>query len=177
MASYESGTIPPLVEQLFAGRAQDRLPPDALVRVQQIGMTPSISSNYRYVLMSDGRLFYAANSACPPADRQQRFNTSLPDQPTVTLPAETVADINAALSAESFFEQPPYLADTHIRDGSLIIVTAQRDHEQHEVWYQNVSTELTDRLCSIQIEIDSSETGPAKLLNDLQVLNRLLEEE
>jgi hypothetical protein len=172
MKQYQTGNIPPAIEQLFSGRKQSPLSADAFVRFQQIGTTPNISNNFYYVLMSDGRLFSAANSSASPADRQQRFNTPLPDKPTAILPMETIAEIEALLSAESFFSQPTYIADSSIRDGSLLIVTAQHDNRLHEVWYHNVSTNLTERLWSIQTETDSAETDLDDMLNDLQDRNR-----
>lgn len=86
-------------------------------------------------------------------------------------------EIVALLETESFFELPSYIANTGTRDGSLLIVTAQRGDAQHEVWYQNISTKLTEKLWAIRSEIDPNERSLTKLLDNMQRLNKKLEDE
>lgn len=144
--SHATGEVPPVLRQRLSGRDDSPLPEGALVRYQLIGLAPGIGKNFRFVLFSDGRLFAAANSAGAPADDEQVFNTALPEIPTATVAAETVARVEEQLRASEFTASAPYLGNQGVRDGSVMLVTARVDDALHEVWYQNVSTELTDLL-------------------------------
>jgi hypothetical protein len=160
--------VPESLAGLVEDRDQDKLSDDALVRYQLIGLGPGISHNHRFVLMRDGRIFAAHNTSEEPSTEQETFNTPLPDEPTTTLPEETVAQVEEQLDASGFFDSPAYVADEGVRDGSLVIVTVQRDGQEHEVWYRTVHTPLTDLLSSIFHEATAEPLDLEQILADLQ---------
>jgi hypothetical protein len=143
-------------------------PAGALVRYQRISQMPGIAKNFRFVVMPDGRLFYAANKAELPKDPEQLFNTPLPDKPNRCLPPAVVDGIRQRLEEVDFFAQPAH-QEAPARDGSLIIVTARQGKKVHEVHYLNVDNELTDFLGAITPE-EPVERSPEEELSGLQAL-------
>lgn len=79
-------------------------------------------------------------------------NAELPEDPTATLDAAVVAEVEGLLQSSQFASSPAYVGDEGIRDGNLVIVTARVGGDVHEVWYRNTSTELTDRLFPLAYE-------------------------
>ena len=139
------GEIPPQLEHDLKGRDTTPLTDEMLVKYQYIALIPALATNFRFIVYSDGRLYYAINSA---EENNPVYNTPLPDEPNRILAAETLANIEAQLEAVGFFEQPAYVA-VPARGGSLSIVTARRGDQVHEVWYTNVDNELTNLLYGI----------------------------
>ena len=156
--------------ELLEGREQAPLSADTFLRYQRIGLTPAIDTNGRFELHRDGRLYAAVNEAAPPL-AAERFNVALPDTPTLTLDADGLAAVRAALERVEFFESPVYVAHEGVRDGAFSIVTAARETSVHEVWYVHVDNELTDLLWSL-LGPSTSEGDeaydPERILADLE---------
>lgn len=139
------GAIPEMFLASLQGR--DTTPPgaDLLLKFQYIALIPTYATNFRYHLYKDGRLYFSRNSA---EGSTALFNTPLPDAPSRVVSAKQLAGVKAALKAENFFQQPPFW-EVKARGGALMIVTARRGRQVHEVWYVNVNTPLTDLLFAL----------------------------
>lgn len=132
-----TGEIPSELRQLVASRVDGGLPDGALVGYQHLTLAPGIGDDVRFVLFPDGRLFAAPKGA------------PLPDAPSSTVSASSVAEVEDALRSTRFAASKPFVGNVRVRDGDLVIVTARADGAVKEVWFQNASTELTDLLSSL----------------------------
>jgi hypothetical protein len=137
-------TSGPIPADLLPNRDRSPLPPDAVVKFQSIGrLLPDL--NYRYVLLRDGSLFYAAHSGAP-GDARVLFDTPLPAVATRKLSGRQVAAVEKALRKHRFVEQPPHQVDPQVQDGSIYVVTARVDGREHEVIYEAYAPPLVELL-------------------------------
>ena len=166
-AGGPAGGVPPELETMVEGRDDSPLPDGALVKFQYIGLVPGISKNFRFVLFPDGRLFSAVNTSEPPVDGHQRFNVDLPDEPSATVPAESVAQVCDLLDSTAFATGPAFTGAEGVRDGAVIIVTARVDGGVHEAWFANTATELTDFLWELHDEATQEPLDLDDLFADL----------
>jgi hypothetical protein len=170
MAAASPGQVPRLLEESLRGRDVSALPDNALVRFQSIGLAPGISRNFRFVLLQDGGLLLAENTAAEPVDPVQRFNAALPDSPSMTVRGPTVDRIRGLLREGEFASSPSYVGDEAVRDGSVMIVTSRVGGALKEVWYHNCDTELTDLLWSLRQSAHDDEVDLDALLAELPTL-------
>jgi hypothetical protein len=154
---YERGELPDAADRGLGERDRSPLPADALVKYQVIAVAPGISHNLRFILYEDGRLRHAACELSPPETRTQVFNTKLPETPNGQLTQDEVDAIRAAIDVVGFAEESPYVANKNVRDGSIGVVTARVNGTVYEVWYENVSNELTDLLDAVVPASDEPE--------------------
>jgi len=137
----KSGPIP---ADLLTNRDLSPLPADAVVKFQSIGrLLPDL--NYRYVLLRDGSLFYAAHSG-QPGDARVLFDTPLPTVATRKLSGRQVAAVEKALRKHKFVDQPAHQLDPQVQDGSIFVVTARVDGREHEVIYEAYAPPLVELL-------------------------------
>lgn len=167
--------VPSKLKKDLDGREKAPLGPGGLVRFQRLGRGPGIGRNYRVVVMEDGRYYEAQNERGEMGDGKQVYNVPLPSEPTGKLPAPAIEMIRASLGETRFFEEEEYVARETVRDGSLAIVTARLGGKEHEVWYLNVSTPLTELLQEI-INATGPESSWADLLEEQVTLRSKLED-
>lgn len=167
--------VPGKLEKDLARRDKTPLGRGTLLRLQKLSMGPGIARNARLVVMEDGRCFYAHNVNDGKSVRGAVFNVPMPGEPSMTLPQAAVAEIKQALDEVKFFEEEPYVARENVRDGSLAIVTARRDGEEHEVWYMRVRNPLVDLLGDV-IDGMGEQSTWADLLEEQVTLRGKLEE-
>lgn len=160
------------MEKSFAKRDRTPLPDDAWIKFQSIRLGPGISSNYRFLIMQDGRLFYSANRRDEPEDRTIIYNTPMPELPTRTLSPETMDEIRDRLEETDFFSQAVFQRNL-VRDGGLRIVSIRKLDIVHEVWYVNVHNALTDYLRTIGPDAPIEKSEEEKLAD----LQKLLEQQ
>lgn len=157
MSDYVRGEVSDEIRAEFAGRRETSLPEGALVRLEVISLAPGTSRNFRLVVMDDGRVFYARNTAGDEAE-DGVFNVPLPDEPNGMVPAEVVEEIRGMLDRSGFFEEPGYVANERTRDGSVAIVAARKGAEAHEVWFWNAGNELTEYLHNLATAQEDQES-------------------
>ncbi len=154
-AGLFKGAIPEAFFTGLAGRDAAPLSAEMLIKFQYIALIPTRATNFRYHLYKDGRLFLARNSA---EENNPIYNTPLPLEPQRILPADELGAIRAALKAEQFFQQPPFW-EVRARGGALMIISARRGRQVHEVWYVNTCTPLTDLLFSLAVEPPAAQSA------------------
>lgn len=160
--------IPSSLKESLSQRDQTPMGKDSWIKVQYISLMPGIAKNYRYHLMQDGRLYYAANTGAFPEDHSQVFNVEMPNQPVRTLAEESLLDLQEAIEEIDYFNQETY-QESPSRDGRLMIVTVRQDEQVHEVWYLNTHNVFTDLLQSISPE-EPVQPDASQELADLQDL-------
>ena len=148
MNKRKSTGIPKKLAADLEKRDQIPLGEDAFIKFQSIRLAPGLSGNYRYLILQDGRLFYAANVREFPKDRSIIFNTAMPETPNRILTGDEIGQIRSLLNEVDFFNQQVYQLEP-VRDGGLKIVTVRHGSKVHEVWYSNVHNPLTDYLQEI----------------------------
>ncbi len=167
--------VPAQLAKALDGRIKSPLGEDGLVRFQRIGMAPGITTNFRVVVMDDGRCFVARNKRSAERRPGVVYNVPMPDEPTVMLPHEVVAQIRARLDEVGFFAEEPYVEETGVKDGSLSIVTARRDGREHEVWYMRTDNALTNMLHELA-DATGEQSSWADLLEEQMTLRSKLED-
>jgi hypothetical protein len=154
-----SGIPDQLMEDL-AFRDLSPLGENDFLKYQFISLSPGISHNFRYLLLFDGSLFFAANNKKPPKNPRLIFNSLLPETPSRILSEDEMVKIRILLDENNFFQQKSYQQNP-VRDGGLVIITARLEDVLHEVWYVNVHNPLIDFLGAI-----SPETPESKSMED-----------
>lgn len=180
--NQEYTSIPAEINHVL--KCSDRAPlsEDAWIKFQSVSLLPGIAKNYRYLLMQDGRLYYAANEQKPPEDHEQVYNVDLPEEPNRILSENEIDSLCQMLQEVDFFNQRVY-QQTKTRDGSLSIVTVRRGDQVHEVWYANVDNALTEALQSISPSLPKERTPEQELsalmalLKEQQELSESLKDE
>ena len=167
--------VPADLAKWLDGRDKEPLGEGGLVRFQSLGLGPGIDSNFRLVVMEDGRCFVARNAAKSSRRKGVVYNVPLPDDPTFTLPDEALDQVRTALDEVGFFAEEPYVEGEPAKDGSLSIVTARQDGQEHEVWYMRTGNALTDLLHEIA-DATGAQSSAADLLEEQLTLRRKLEE-
>jgi hypothetical protein len=141
-----SAAVPADVDVRLARRITDPLPDEVVVRFQRINRGPDPRINLWWELTAGGDVYLAAHSS-DTSDPDTPFDTPRPDEPTVSLGPDSVADVTAALDAASFAEQPGYQWDPGVEDGTFSVVTARLpDGIVHEVVYEGVDRPPVDTM-------------------------------
>lgn len=121
---------------------------DVVLAFAHVAMAKSPTTNYRYELHRDGRLFYVQHSG-KPGDWQQPFDRALPATAARTVPAAEVAALLDELERVGFFDHPGYEANPQVEDGSFWLVQARRAGDLHTVVFQNTRPDYVGRLAAI----------------------------
>ena len=147
-SGLKKGPLPKRLSPKLEKRDTRPLPPEALIRLQQISRGKNPSNNFRWLLFLDGRVYHDVHHGGE-SDWSSPFTDDLAAEPLQTLAAETVADVENWLRQADFLDEPPYQIDENVRGGDIFVVTARLDDRLHEVIYSAVYPPLIDNLWSL----------------------------
>lgn len=147
-AKDQPGPLPSPFDLRVTRALEAPLADDVVLTFAHVAMAKSPSTNHRYELHRDGRLFYVQHSGTP-GDWQQPFDRPLPAAPARTLAPSEVTALMGAVEAAGFFDHPGYQANPQVEGGSFWLVRARRGADVHTVVYQNTRPEPVGTLAAV----------------------------
>ena len=126
---------------------EEEISEDIWIAFAHVMAGKSVFGSYRCSIAADGRAYFVSRSD-EDKDHQVPFDQPLPEEPSAHLTEEQMAEIQAALEEQAFFEHPG-LESRDSRDGSYDIIRVRRDGQIHTVVYLNVTNPLTTLLQTI----------------------------
>jgi hypothetical protein len=151
------GPLPKQLPDRMKLRDQRPLPDGALLRFQQMSRGRSPAYNRRWVLFSDGRVYYDRHRGNE-RDWSSPFKEDLRPKADTNISPESVKAVESWLREADFFDEPPYQVDHGVRDGDNFFVTARLDDRLHEVIYAAVYPPLVENLLNLIAQSNASGT-------------------
>jgi hypothetical protein len=139
------GPLPAALATRLGELVSAPLPGDVFLAFADIGRVKDPTSNVRWQLADDGRLFLVRHSG---GDPRQAFDQPLPATPTATLPPPELAALRQAIRDSDFFDHPGY-EEQRATGGTVLVIRARRGGDVHTVVMVNVHTPLTERLQAV----------------------------
>jgi hypothetical protein len=137
MSDTSSTERPAELDERLVRRDTSPLPAGAVVRVQSISRGKSPAGNLRYYVTGDGAVFESGHSG-DTSDWQTPFDQPWPGQPTRSIDAAAVGELNRVLQRD-FAAEESYQADQTVEDGAFVVITARISGSRlHEVIYDAI---------------------------------------